>query len=417
MQTAIREQESGAGSMVSASVVASSLLLAQFSTAFPLRLLPLLAPLAFATAGATSADIGFYTAAAAAGALCGSLALVRLQRSFGAIGVLRLSMAVAAIAALCMAGATPWLFLLGSFLAGLSDGPTPAAGTAELHRATPQRLRTSFFSIKMLGGAAGGMIAGVLFPAAAARWSWISACWIAAAVALAVLLYISATSRFWPAEPPVAHQPSACSKRTVAYREVLANSEARQLAWLGLVMSVVQGVWYGYYVLYLVEELGLSITHAGAMLSVGLFGLLASRMLLGVLAYATGRGDRILGWVCVVSALPWIALMLLTPDSVDRFIPAISAGFGATLGAWVGLQHAEIAYRMPSGLILPAASLVSFLMFLGLAVSGVLFAILLKLTGNYGIGFASLSVLSFGVGAQQLFRSYRTPIRCDSDKP
>lgn len=392
-----------------ASMLASALFLAQFACAFPLRLLPILAVFAFVDAGISPSLVGIFASVSAAGALTGSIAVIWLQPALGSVRALQLAVLMAGLSALCMSGASPGWFLLGSFLAGLADGPTPSLGSAELQRSAPTRLRTSFFSVKMLGGAAGGLTAGVVFPLVAQVDTWRHACWVSAMVALSVVFHIAMTARHWPQPSGTVRlaDPATSRYSLGAIRTVWQLPSARRLALLGAVMSVVQGVWYAYYVTYLVEELGQSLVYAGMMMSLSLLGVILSRIVLSLVADAIGNGGRILGWTCLCAAVPWIGILMVGPASVAVMVPLLSVLFGATLGAWIGLQHAELAGSMPPELILPAAGLMTFLMFLGLAASGILFATLLRLTHSYDAGFVALALICLAVGACQINRTAR----------
>ena len=384
--------------------MASGLFLVQFSAAFPLRLLPIVAPTAFVAAGMNPASVGYFASIAALGALVGAVALPWLQARIGTLATLALCMAGAALAAISIRGGTFILFALGSFLAGLADGPTPAAGSAELQRAAPARYRTRLFSFKMLGGPLGGMSAGLLFPLAVSYYSWQAACWLASGVAVLTIVYFLATHRSWRISPNA--QPAATTSRLTlqGLKDVLSSPQTRRLAVVGVVMAFVQGAWYAYFVTFLVTEVGVSLTFAGAMLSIALIGLVLSRVLLSILADVLGRGDIILAFLCLATALPWLALLRLDPASTPFQIIIVSIMFGATVGGWVGLQHAELARIMPNALILTAASLMAFLMFLGLTLSGVVFALALDVSGGYGFGFVSLAIMSALAGVFQLLR-------------
>ena len=374
----------------------SGMFLAQYAAAFPLRLLPILAPVVSGVAGFSEALVGYLAATVSIGALTGSLFVGRLEARFTAVGTLQLTMLLSALAALCMTQPSVWAFFLGCFLAGLADGPTPAAGSADLQRCAPDGLRSTLFSAKMLGGSLGGMSAGLAFPYVAGRWGWEFGPWLAAGVALGVLCYLSMTATVWPRPAP-----HIAPRRGWKFA-VPKLPYARRLAAIGAIMSVTQGVWFAYYVSFLVRELGHSVAFAGAMVSVSLFSVVMSRVGLALLADVTGQGQRILALVCLSAGLPWLGLCITTPQTPQTLIVALSVLFGATVGGWVGLQHAELARTTPNENLADATGFATTLMFLGLALSGVIFSSVITVTRGFVAGFAGLAALSLITGGYQL---------------
>lgn len=389
--------------------LAAGMFLGQFAAAFPLRLLPLMLP-AFAHASTVDpAMIGYFASTASAGALTGSLFAARLEARLTPPGALAAVMALSAVAAVTMVHASTATFFLGSFLAGLADGPTPAIGSVALQSAAPTRMRGTLFSAKMLGGGVGGMSAGLLFPLAAMAGTWIAPVALAAVVPLVCILFVGATWRAWPVHAPATDEATDGPRiRSMPFAAVLRLPHARRLAWTGGLMAVSQGAWYGFFPSFLIADLGRSVVLAGALMATAAAGIVVSRIVLGALADAFRSGSRLYAAVCAGSCLPWTALALTTPDVPDGALFAIAVLFGTTVGSWVGLQHAELARATPREDFAGAATVVTFVMFAGLTASGVIVTLAAAAAGGLAPCFLGLAVVGLAVGAYQLVNPLRS---------
>ena len=182
-------------------------------------------------------------------------------------------------------------------------------------------------------------------------------------------------------------------------RLLFAFSPARRLALVGMALGLAQGVWYAYFIAYLVDELDRTIVFAGAAFSLSLaFGVVV-RFVIAAVADVLKGAEGVFMLLAMCSAVPWFVLITLTPDSNDATIMGVSALFGMTLGAWLGLQQAEIARRTSPDSVAEVSGAAIFLMFVGLAASGAIFATSLAWSGGFRLGFVCLGMLAFAAGA------------------
>ena len=371
----------------------------QFAAAFPLRILPVLAPLATAEAGIAESAIGYLATLAAGGSMIAAFVTGRLVARFGTVATLQAAMCLGVAAAAFQSLPLAWAFAAGSILAGFSDGPTPIGGNDALQQTAPERSRNLLFSIKMLGGPLGGLAAGLALPQVASFGTWRAGPALAAGVPFAMLLFILATSRRWPApQAPISRLQTAPIAFLGPIRALLSLRYARRLALIGLFLALSQGAWYTFYVSYLVHELGRTLIFSGAMVSVALGSVIAGRLVVAALADVTGKGELILLLLCITSGIPWTTLIVCTDATPDIYLIVNAILFGLTLGGWVGLQHAEIARTTPQDMITDVSSAAVFLMFLGLTLSGAIFALTMGLSGGYRLGFSGLAVLAVLIG-------------------
>ena len=364
---------------------------AQAATAFPLRLLPLLAPLLLLRTGTPVSAIGFLSSIAMLGAMAGSLATGHLCARFGARGTLQLAMVLGTAAALFHGISNLIAFAFASFMAGLADGVTPAAGNSLLQRARGTREQQALFAIKMVGGPVGGLAVGLLLPRVASTVSPWPAPLFAATVTLCVGLALVASRSHWPSEPGQAVNAKGSAAATGTGLVLLARVvHLRRIAALGFLLAFAHGVWYAYFVVFLVTEGGVTLVAAGTLMSVALGAGILTRLTLGATAHRLSRPDRLLGALCLGSALPWFALYHFDANDGAWHGSVIAAAFGMTLGGWLGIQQAEISRAAPIEHVDRVSGAAAFLMFLALTLSGVCFALVTQALGHIRPGFLLL---------------------------
>jgi MFS family permease len=372
---------------------------AQFGAAFPLRVLPVLAPIAIEKAALSPGAVGYLASCAAVGSMVASLATGRLVDRFGAVGALQLTMLVGTAAAAIQGVPFVWAFAIGSFLAGVCDGPTPVAGSAVLYQIAPGSARNLLFSIKMLGGPVGGLVAALTLPQMARSGVWWSGPCLAASVTALMYIFIRSTAAKWPSASTGSTRPAlTVDVFVIPLYGLLSDRHARRLGVIGFLLAFAQGSWYAFYVLALVQELGRTLVGAGALLAIALGTGIVARLLIAGVTDILGRGESIFVMLYLCSALPCFLLAYSTPDVSDTALVVVSVLFGFTLRGWVGLQHAELARRTPQHLISSVSGAAVSLMFFGAAASGPVFAAVVDRTGGYRLGFAGLGVIALLVG-------------------
>jgi len=373
---------------------------AQFASAFPLRVIPVLLPVSSVAVGLPPTAIGYLASLATVGSMIASLYTGYFVNRWGSARVLLFSMICGLVASLFMCIPLALTFAIGSIFAGFGDGPTISAGNLVLSQGAPEEIRNTLFSLKMLGGPLGGISAGVLLPHAAALEGWWAGPLIAAVVVTVLAVSIKATMPHWPEDRRRLRDSVQETLSIVApLRLLFAFSPARRLALVGMALGLAQGVWYAYFIAYLVDELDRTIVFAGAAFSLSLaFGVVV-RFVIAAVADVLKRAEGVFMLLAMCSAVPWFVLITLTPDSSDAIIMGVSALFGMTLGAWLGLQQAEIARRTSPDSVAEVSGAAIFLMFVGLAASGAIFATSLAWSGGFRFGFVCLGMLAFAAGA------------------
>jgi MFS family permease len=346
--------------------------------------------------------IGVFTAitygVAAVVALAAAAPIVRI----GAVRVCQAALLMAAIGlamnALSLVSAT---FVAVLFI-GVAQGPINPSSAHILAQRVPREYFGMVFSIKQTGVPLGFALAGFVLPQLLHLVGWRGASLVAAA-ALAISAIAVEPLRLGLDVAVVAGQPSHGIWRSIRF--VLTHAQLRVLGWSAFIYVIAQHTFTFYLVTYLYEHCGLTITQAGALLSVSqLFGT-AVRLLSG------GAGDRfprmqLLGWTGIGMAIGSVAIGLLTPTTPFWLIAVVVIGYGSVVISWNGTSQAEFAHLSPPGQAAPVAAVQTALAFLGAVFGPPLFA-LIAVTVSYRIAFFAVAACVLAAAVWQLVAARR----------
>src|SRR5215203_2414383 len=223
-----------------------------------------LAPAVAQTLGVSTVQVGYQVAVIYIAAMLGSLSAGACVATFGPSRTGQIAMLLDAAGCLVASLATIPAIVAGSLLIGCAYGLINPAASELLNHYNPPNRRNLVFSIKQTGVPAGGVAAGLLGPTLALAAGWHAVLWAVAAACILVAL---------AAQPGRAaldmHRGAGrvTGFSLLALRGVFA---ARQLRWLALssfCFSAVQLCLVAFLVALLVEELGLGLVLAGAVLA------------------------------------------------------------------------------------------------------------------------------------------------------
>ena len=351
--------------------------------------------------------IGVFTAITYAVAAMVALAAAGPIVRVGAVRVCQMALMMAAVGlavnAFSLIGAT---FIAVLFI-GVAQGPINPSSAHILAQRVPREYFGMVFSIKQTGVPLGFALAGFVLPQLLQLVGWRGASLIAAA---ALALSAIAVEPLRPSldAAVVAAPPSHGIWRSIRF--VLTHPQLRVLGWSAFIYVIAQHTFTFYLVTYLYEHCGLTITQAGALLSVSqLFGT-AVRLVSG------GAGDRfprmvLLGWTGVAMAIGSVAIGLLTSATPFWLIALVVVGYGSVVISWNGTSQAEFAHLSPPGQAAPVAAVQTALAFLGAVFGPPLFA-LIAATISYRAAFCAVAACVLGAAVWQLLaaRAHRSSL-------
>ena len=372
--------------------------LMQMTSSFLASAMVVIGPTITQVAGVTPEHIGDLSAIGAFGTMLFLAGGGPLLARFGPVRLLQLGTLLAALAlGLSLTGWWPAL-LAAALLIGFGYGPSPPAGSEILQRHAPSGRRGLIFSIKQSAVPLGGAIVGLVVPPLAVLCGWrfglAAAALAAAAMALLVQPWREALDgdRDRSGGAPLRGFISP-TILTMPFRAMALAPILPRLTFIGFALATAQGCLLGFYVTYLVADVGTELTAAGVAFAVMQGTGVAGRIVIGWLADRTGSALRMLiglaaastGAVVLIAATepgwPWWAVLG----------SAGVAGFAST--SWNGVYLAELARVAPPGKIGEVTSGATLLTFLGYVLGPAVFAMLVDYAASYRIAFAVASLL------------------------
>ncbi len=270
------------------------------------------------------------------------------------------------------------LVALGSMFIGAALGPATPASSHILGRVTPQHLQPLIFSIRQTGVTLGGVLAGFITPLLMQRWDWqTSMLSVAAACALTVgLVEIWVRGYGIHADPAIERRPAILAP----VRLVLSDPSLRWLT-LGIVPLVIAQ--YGlttFLVLYLQEDIELSVITAGWILGAAQASGGVGRILFGAIAGRYLPPLTVLLGLAIAAAAASLLTATLTGAWPLTLIYLVGLLFGASAAGWNGVFLAEAARLSPTGTISRVTGGIAFFIFGGIVIGPAGFALLIEQT-------------------------------------
>lgn len=351
---------------------------------------PVLAKQALPDMGYDPAWIGLQPTIVFIAAMVSSMPSGALVARYNPMRLSQFLLLLAAAGTALIASGNIGLGALGSILVGAALGPTTPASSHVLSHVTPRQLQPLIFSIKQTGVPVGGAMAGFIGPPLTLLWDWQSAILVIAGACLAV----AAVAELWT------RGYAQFSDTNRKFRIELIGPlrlvlESPVLRWLlaGCVPLVVaQYALTTFIVLYLQEDIGLSVITAGAILAVAQASGGTGRIVFGAIA---SRYIAPLFMLLILALLAAVAAFLtatLTGSWPLALIYAVGVLFGATAAGWNGVYLAETARLAPAGEVSRTTGAVGFVIFAGVVTGPAIFAGIVAVA-TFQVAYICISVL------------------------
>lgn len=315
------------------------------------------------------------------GAMLASLTGGGVNQRLGACRTTQVALGLLATGAALMAIGTLPLFVFSSVLMGLGYGLTNPAASHLLVRFTNKNRRGLVFGIKQTGVPLGGMLAGAVAPALAVAYGWRVA--VISVVIPAVLGLILLQRR--------RHQWDGDRRRTTTWQAapfadlmlVWRHQPLRLLAIASFFFSASQLCLTVFTVTLLVEDIHLSLVHAGVILAIVQVVGVIGRMLWGWIADAIGNGLIALLLVNSVSLSGSLLVTQMTQAWPIWLITAALCLFSFGALSWNGVYLSEVARAAPAGAVARISGGALFVTFAGVMVGPTVFTLMQPLIGSY----------------------------------
>ncbi|MBC8118591.1 MAG: MFS transporter [Burkholderiaceae bacterium] len=351
-----------------------------------------LAPLIAASMGLSITSIGLYVSLVYVAAMVSTVLAGPFVVALGGTRVSQVGLCVCAIGLSMVSSSHVVIGALGALVIGLGYGPLTPASADVLIRAAPPHRMAVIYSLKQTGVPLGGVLAGLLLPAAAlvVGWSWALA-GVSGACLLCALTLIPFRSGLDGTPHGGISRPSFHGSLE-PIRLTLRNPSLRILAISSFVFSATQLCLTVYLVTFLTQSLQWQIVAAGAMLAasqaVGAF----TRVLWGWVADTRAGLKLTLIYLAVAMAVSALSMLVIDASTPRWIVALLIALFAATAAGWNGVFLAAVARTAPPGRTASVTGGAMAFTYLGIVVGPTLFGSLADRTDSFPISFAALAI-------------------------
>ena len=372
--------------------------LMQATSAFLLSAMAVLGPTLTEAAGVRPDRIGDLAAIGAFGTMLFLAGGGPLLACFGAVRLLQLGTLLAACAlGLALTGWWPAM-LIASLLVGIGYGPSPPAGSDILHRYAPVGQRSLIFSIKQSAVPLGGAFVGLLVPSLAGIYGWRLGLTFAAILAASTTLLVQPFRLLLDADRE-RHRALPLSAflslavLALPFRAMALSPALPRLTFVGFALATMQGCLMGFYVTYMVTDIGLTLASAGVTFAVMQGMGIAGRITIGWIADRVGSAMRTLTVLTLSSIGAALLTAAITPDWPWWAILSAAGATGLAATSWNGIYLAEVARVAPAGRVGDATSGASILTFIGYVLGPACLGLLVAYTDSYRLAFVVMAML------------------------
>lgn len=353
--------------------------------------------------GVDAKDIGVFMSIVFVFAMFFSAASGSLVHRFGGIRTNQIGMAFSACCLLLALTKSLPLLFVGAALIGLGYGPNTPAGSHVLARVTPANAMGLVFSFKQSGAPLGGLVAGLLVPTVAESYGWETAIYTSFTVAaLAIVGIQPLRDRLDDDRDP--NTKIVFSSPWRAIRSVALDRRLRRLTFAAFSLTSTQAIVMTYLVVFLIQELGIAFTTAGAVFACSQAAGATVRVLMGWLADKALGARTTLVMMGMVSSTGLVGLTFLSPDSPLLVIVTLSVILGAASFGWNGVFLAEVASEARSKSVGEATGGSLFFLYGGLVFGPMIMSLLITMTSGYTVPFFAFAALTW-VACLNLFRT------------
>jgi MFS family permease len=289
------------------------------------------------------------------------------------------------------------IIVIGTLVMGMGYGPVTPASSHLLVRTTPYSMMSFVFSVKQTGVPLGGALAGAIVPHLIISWGWkISAIAVGmSGLFLAVFLHpyrkrydteTSGLTRF------------AWKDVFDSVKMVLVHNELRRIVISTFFFSTMQLCLVSFIVIYLIEEVGMTLVQAGIILAAAQAGGVIGRIIWGAIVDRGVNPRLMLGIMGFAMAAGALSTAAFSPQWPFFAVLIVCALFGAAAIGWNGVYLAEVARVAGPEFAGMATGGSLFFTFAGILIGLPAFSIFVERTGSYPLGFGIIAVATFICG-------------------
>jgi MFS family permease len=386
----------------SVTISLSATLAVQSLAAMAAVTVPVFTPIAAREIGISPTYVGIYVALMYITGMMSSLWSGAFIIRYGAIRISQFSLGLCAFGVALTALGDISLFVVSALILGLGYGPMTPASSHILSRNTPQHLLSFVFSLKQTSVPLGGAMAAALVPPLVLLYGWQNSAMIMGILCLAVAILVQPV-RSRLDRDRLTGRPLSFQAVTQPLKMVLSHRPFMKLAITSMIFSGMQLCLITYLVIYLTNNVGISLVTAGLTLSAAQTVSMLARILWGLFADRYIKPRLMLGILGIAMSLGAIATALFSPGWPYVGILVVSILYGATANGWNGVYLAEVARLAPEGKVGIVTGGTLFFTFLGIVIGPPLFGAVVAGTDSYSFAFVAVAILTLACGTVLIF--------------
>lgn len=376
-------------------IVITAMLIQQAFAYFSAVVLPNMAPAVAAGLDLDANLVGYYTGLLYLCSSFGQVACGAFILRFGAVRMSQISLFMMGVALMLGYAGQLWAFVLGAMAIGIGSSVSTPASSHLLARYSPPKYAPLIFSVKQTGVPVGGLMAGILVPILLGWLDWRGAFFFCGVMSLTFGLMLQPIRKQFDTDrnPRQSLKPGYIVGNM---RLVLSTPMLRDLA-LGMLCFVgLQGLFGSYFVTYVTEVLGRPLETANYFFSIAMSTAIGARILWGWVGSALLPARRVIAYLALVMFIAAMGMGWLgTHDPADWLIIVVAILFCISAISWHGLLLSEIARLAPPGQVGPVTGASLAFATIGMMSYPVLYALLVKFTGDRSLGFYIAAVPAF----------------------
>ncbi len=325
-----------------------------------------------------------------------------LINRFGAIGVSQICLILCALGLGAISLSALHMMIIGALIMGIGYGPVTPASSHLLVRTTPVSMMSVVFSIKQTGVPLGGAMAGVIVP-----YLIISFGWKMSTMMVGVLILVSGIL-LHPYRKQFDMECSNLSRLSwqnviESIKMVFLHNELRRIAITSFIFSIMQLSLVSFIVIYLIEDVKMTLVRAGFLLSIAQVAGIVGRIVWGALVDRGVKPRLMLGLLGIAMSAGALLSAAFSPEWPFFAVLIVCALFGAAAIGWNGVYLAEVARVATPQFAGMATGGSLFFTFAGILVGLPAFSLIVEKSGSYPLGFGINAVATFVCGTAMLF--------------
>jgi MFS family permease len=386
-------------------------LMMQTLVAFQTRMFPLLGPSLVEAAQIPSAAIGYLVALHSAGTVWFLVAAGDWLPRLGPLRSLQVGVVLGVVGLLLALPGAWWFLVVAALVIGIGYGPSTTAGSEVLMRYAPSQHRALVFSLKQSGVPLGGAISGAALPALIDMAGW------RAASVLCALLMLAATFAIQPLRAPIDQHREQGRPASwlclfdprMIYRPFLAmraDPSLRSITAGVFCFASAQGVLFAFFVLYAMEQGGLSLIAAGLAFSNMQITSILGRLAAGWAADRLRMPRLVLVGLGTGATLALVGIALIDASWSLLQIHTVAALAGATATSWNGVFLSELGRLSKPHQIGETTAAGTFFIFIGYVAGPAIFGWAVLQGVSYRTAFLVIGMV-VAIGVATLAASLR----------